>query len=678
MSLLVRLATATARAARPRPQAFETGETGTVANLLLDDMGGVPMPAEQVFASNDRLMILGAPGAGKTTLMRNRALEMAQAYLENPNSRLRVPLLISARILHGTGFAISLHDYVGALAHYCETELDIKVDEDELEACLRTGAIELLVDGLDELGLDWNHSVGQLSDLFRTMPKLRGVVSSRPAALTVRFPDFVAYTIADLSIAQIQQVLDGMAPDQPQVAATFERALAHAPHLASLARTPLLLRIMLALLRESGVLPASKAVLFSSAIDVMLARWDKRRRMGPSEQAELRRSDIYAVHGSAAALMFEDGRASIDRYELGQIVNAMLNPNLRFGPGIEEILTSNGLFTESVEGQFSFVHKAFTEYFTAWFYRDNLPKLIEIMSREDGEAVLEFASGLVENPAILIERAVAHGHLVLAAKMSTAGRFDNLALQRYVAQAFRRALEPRFLSLLAEPRVVPLLSPIHDDTVESAHDASEFETAPGEATGEPTLSGESAPAPQEDHAGSAEDRLLTLLDGVRDDSKPNEVRGRLFEEFAGEFFGKVFRVVHSNYLTDRGEIDLILELEPGGLYWADFGNEALVECKNLRRKAPYEQAATFITKLKQSRRKLGFIVSYLGFTDDALQAIHDNAADTSNALVIAITGEDIRKSLQLSEATNEFFKNAYRNATIPKRGRRRARSRRSI
>jgi len=152
----------------------------------------------------------------------------------------------------------------------------------------------------------------------------------------------------------------------------------------------------------------------------------------------------------------------------------------------------------------------------------------------------------------------------------------------------------------------------------------------------------------------------------------NQERGKLFETFAAMLFGEVFKVAHTNYLTDRGEIDLILELEPGGLYWAHFGNEALVECKNLRKKATYDQTATFITKVAQSRRRLGFIVSYLGFTQDALQAIHDNAADRNAPLVVAITGEDIRKSLQLSEAPEAFFKNAYRNVTIPRRGRRSA------
>lgn len=676
MSLLVRLATATARAARPWPQAFGRGESGPAANVFLDDMRGVAMSAEQVFASGNRLIIIGAPGAGKTTLMRNRALEMAEAYLENQNGRLRVPLLISARLLHDTGSAVPLHDYMGVLAHYCVTHLNVEVDHDELEASLRTGAIELLVDGLDELGLDWNHMVGQLSDLFRTMPQLCAVVSSRPAALIVRFADFVAYTIADLNIAQIQQVVNQMTPDQPQLAIAFARAMEQAPSLAALARTPLLLHIMLALLNEHGEVPASKSVLFSSAIDVMLSRWDARRRSDRPEQAEFRRSDIYAVLGATAAMMFSGSRVSISRNELAQVVDAVLNPHGRFDPGIEDTLTSNGLFIETAQNQFSFVHKAFAEYFTAWFYRDDVPQLIEMMSREDGEAVLEFACGIIENPAILIEKAVARGHLVLAAKMSTAGRFDNDTLQRYVAQAFRQVLGPRFLALLAEPRVVPTASMIGDNTVDPVRDATEIQTTPVETASGQTPPAEPASAASKDLAVWAEDQLLTLLDGVRDDSKPNEVRGRLFEEFAGVFFGKVFRVAYSNYLTDRGEIDLILELEPGGLYWSDFGNEALVECKNLRRKARYDQAATFITKLKQSRRKLGFIVSYLGFTDGALQAIHDNAADTSNALVIAITGEDIRKSLQLSEEINEFFKNAYRNATIPKRGRRRSRSRR--
>ncbi|OWK25943.1 hypothetical protein AJ87_49435 [Rhizobium yanglingense] len=96
-----------------------------------------------------------------------------------------------------------------------------------------------------------------------------------------------------------------------------------------------------------------------------------------------------------------------------------------------------------------------------------------------------------------------------------------------------------------------------------------------------------------------------------------------------------------------------------------FGNEALVECKNLGGKVTLSQAATFITKVQQSRRKLGFIVSFAGFTKDAMQAIYDSAAGRDTAVIVAITGDEIRKLLQRDDSIDEFLRAGYRcyNAT---------------
>jgi predicted NACHT family NTPase len=139
-----------------------------MASMYLDDMHGIRASAEKVFMTGGRLLIIGPPGGGKTTLLRAHARARAEVFLDpsrQSSTSARVPLYILARDLRG--HFLSLRSFVQALADHCRTCLDVPTEADELERWLEVGSIELLVDGLDELGFDWNATVGELSDLFR-------------------------------------------------------------------------------------------------------------------------------------------------------------------------------------------------------------------------------------------------------------------------------------------------------------------------------------------------------------------------------------------------------------------------------------------------------------------------------------------------------------------------------
>jgi len=536
MSFLHQLATATLREGQIGRSPFGPGgSSDAMASMYLDDMHGVRAPAEKVFVSGGRLLIIGPPGGGKSTLLRAHARALAEAFLapgRQSDTPARVPLFILATNLRD--HFISLRSFVQSLADYCESGLGVRTGAGELERWLEDGSIELLVDGLDELGFDWNATVGELSDLFRRMPGVRGIVSSRPAALTVKFTNFTAYTIADLDLVQMRNIIARITADQPHVARRFSKEIERLPQVAALARNPLLLTIMLRLFNEVGSLPSNRTVLFSTAIEISLQRWDHKR---VRKSVDL--SNLYEFLAATAAIMFEQSQTTVSRQTVAEIARDVLDDGSFSFEEIEHELLSNGLFTEVGLGIFGFSHKVFVEYFVAWFYRDNLAKLTEFLSHEDGEAVLEFASGMVENPALLVERAVSRGQLVLAARMASSGRFDNRTLQTYVAQAFRQALEPSFLDLLIDrneesdstrgPRTEEHPESVGPDV--AATPDSRTQPARTEEVLDVAAAGSSSadePPPSE--------RLLELLDGVRNEALPKSRAGEALRDLRGDAF----------------------------------------------------------------------------------------------------------------------------------------------
>nr|WP_315384354.1 NACHT domain-containing protein [uncultured Sphingomonas sp.] len=655
MDVLQQLARAVARDV-PRGPMFKP-IMSAVKTVVLADMEDRRKKAALVFKEPRNLLILGGPGAGKTTLLRSRAATLAKAFEQRtqPVPESRVPIFVRATTLKAQRVPGGI---VETLAALCRAEHGVEIGARTLGEMMAGGRIELLVDGLDELGFKWNETVAELSDLMRRMHDLRMVVSSRPAALTVNFTNFAAFTIAELNQEQTQRLLAHLSRGQSAVSKRFADEVLGRPELEGFSQSPLMLQLLFDVFLDVGQIPANRSLLYAAVIDVLLNRESQKLRARPA----LELGERYDLMASIAMSMEDSGLVTYDRARLIRILRERYDDRHPVEELLHELAT-NGLFTEISENQFGFVHRSFQEFFVAAYYRDNPAGLVPFLHVEGGDAILEFASGLIDNVAMLVEKAVAQGQLVLAAKMTMAGRYENAALRKYVAQAFRHTLGSEFMGILAREA-----RPAQRKGVRS--DQSNAAAAPPPARKAPAVTSTPAPAAPPVREPTPAERLLAALDLVRDPTQPNEERGKLFEEFSVAFFGQVFNVVERNRLTDRGEIDLLLDLSGAHTYWHIFGNEALVECKNLTAKVTLAQASTFIAKVQQSRRKLGFIIAFAGFTKDAMQAVYDCGTNQAAVVIIAITGDDVRKMLQLGGSVDEFLRAGYRDVTMPRRGRR--------
>ena len=56
-----------------------------------------------------------------------------------------------------------------------------------------------------------------------------------------------------------------------------------------------------------------------------------------------------------------------------------------------------------------------------------------------------------------------------------------------------------------------------------------------------------------------------------------------------------------DYNTENGEIDLVLELTRIEPFWADYGGEVMVECKNWNATVPLKEVGSFAYKVGQAR-----------------------------------------------------------------------------
>ncbi|MEW1847917.1 NACHT domain-containing protein [Nonomuraea angiospora] len=328
-----------------------------------------PLTPEEALAKFRRLVVLGDPGAGKTTMLRYLALQAARGQL---SGKACLPIFVELRrfVRMEVPDVLAYVDRAWA-DRYGEPEAATLADH-----VLTTGEGVLLLDGLDEVLGGESRDVAdqvyqkvtqEIDRLAARYPNARIVVTCRRAGWRGQLPAFRTLEVLDFDDEQIKKFITHWFESDPLRADSLSAALARSNRIHTLSSNPLLLSLIAIVYESDLELPERRSELYKRTISVLLTEWDAHRdirrfaRFTSDRKRDLLEEIAWCFHRQGLAYFPQD--------QLLHMIAEFL-PTIAIDPAdapyiLAEITEQYGMLKEQAHEVYGFVHLTLQEYFAA-------------------------------------------------------------------------------------------------------------------------------------------------------------------------------------------------------------------------------------------------------------------------------------------------------------------------
>jgi hypothetical protein len=352
------------------------------------------------------LMVLGSPGAGKSTFLRKIGLEALKGE-RGTYEHESIPVFLELKSLNG-----KLEDAIAQEFRIC----GLPYAEEATVKLLEAGKLLVLLDGLDEVPTKkLNDAIQEIQNFVDQYDKNRFIASCRLAAYRNNFRRFTDVAMADFDAPQIRLFISNWFHSQAdQEIGTALRCwslLQKPENIAAkeLAQSPLLLTLLCLVYDRSQNFPQNRSVLYKKAMRVLLEEWASEKRILQEEIYEGLNTELEEILLSEIAYEgFKADRLFFGQRELVSQIRAFLTDNLNAPRHLngEAVLNAieiqQGILVERAEDVYSFSHLTLQEYLTAQYIDDHrlTQELVtEHLADERWQEVFLLVAGLMRGGA---------------------------------------------------------------------------------------------------------------------------------------------------------------------------------------------------------------------------------------------------------------------------------------
>jgi len=335
------------------------------------------MPGLDAVQMYQKLIILGKPGAGKTTFLKHLAIQCSDGQFEPE----RLPIFVTLKDFAEAEGKPSLLEYISQqdVQYYAPPTIESLHEQwiADFYTIFDAGKALLLLDGLDEVRTEDHHRViREIREFSQQFWANLFVITCRIAAWEYTFEKFTEVEVADFDESQVVAFARKWFKDKSMYAETFLKHLNQNPRIKQLTVSPLLLTLVCLAFEESGDCPSSRSELYKEGIDALLKKWDAKRGIQRDQVyrklSPQRKEDLLSY---IAAIAFRQKNYFLRKIEIERHITDYIRNLSKANPAIEElqldsevilqsIEAQHGLLVERAKGIFSFSHLSFHEYFT--------------------------------------------------------------------------------------------------------------------------------------------------------------------------------------------------------------------------------------------------------------------------------------------------------------------------
>jgi energy-coupling factor transporter ATP-binding protein EcfA2 len=434
-------------------------EADEKGQILLSEPGR-RMSIGEIIKKDNRILLIGSPGSGKSTLVSFLASRCAVGNHGLSWPARALPFVITVRELKDAELS---PEWIGAQAG---------IASEVVLAALAEDRVVLLVDGLDEapeqLRADLEAAVCRFGNKYPGTPV---VVTSRPAGgpgeIESSLPGFGGFRLADLMTAEVNEFIDkwclaaekSARPNSSEAhkeasaaAADLKSRIARSRPVQRISVNTLLTTILCVVHRFLGrTIPEHRVTLYEKCTDALLYEWDRAKFPKGAAVGNLDANQKRALLRGVASALHEKHEAEIPEAEVVRHFAMMLpqvgKPAEEALRIVREIRDRSGLLVERRPGAFAFSHLTFQEYLTALDYAPRWEQLLPRLSDPWWNEVVALAVGIPGcDPAAIIRSLLGKKNrqcVILAAKCLETAINVPIDVRKEAENAIEQILPPR-------------------------------------------------------------------------------------------------------------------------------------------------------------------------------------------------------------------------------------------